>query len=117
MDDTSSLHPIRITLRGHPYGRQLYDVDGNLLLSPAGDHLHVFTPLLQDEFQSGRLRLIRDTRWGYRYFITSQSQLERFQHEREVGTPFYRRNYHIYQDEDFDGSGFLRSGCTIVGFY
>jgi hypothetical protein len=106
--------PIRLQLRGSPYGRQLYDVDGTILLSPGGDHLHVYSPLLQDEFTSGRLRLLRDTKWGYRYFVTSQAQLDRFQVERDLGTPYYRRTYHVYQDTDFDPSGFISKGVHIV---
>jgi len=106
--------PIRLQLRGSPYGNELYDVDGDILLSPSGDRLNVYNQLLQDEFSSGRLRLLHDIRIGYRYFITTQKQLDRFLLERQEGTEYFRRTYHIYQDEDFNYYEFMEKGVEII---
>lgn len=108
------LYPIRLQLRGSPYANHLYDVDGTLLTNASGSILHVYTSLLGDEFASGRLRLLHDIRGGYRYFITSQSQLDRFQSEREHGTPYFRRTYHVYPDEDFDRFALRHHNIHVV---
>lgn len=109
-----ALHPIRVQLRPSYYADHLYDVDGILLTNSTGTVLHVYTSLLADEFSSGRLRLIHDVAIGYRYFVTSQAQLDRFQADREYGTPYFRRTYHLYPDEDFNPSVFLQRNIHIV---
>lgn len=98
----TALYPIKMRDCGSRYNRTLYDVDGNILCSSTGVHLNVYTKVMQEEFDGGRLRLIHHMKEPtYTYFVTSDQQANRFQTHREQGAPS-RRVYYAYVDEDVD---------------
>lgn len=118
-DDSSSTHhqkrfPIRIQLRPGTYHRHLYDVDGALLVGQSGNPLHVFNKELKNEMDAKRVRLIRNLRCGYRYFVTSLEQWNRFMEHRKNGTLYFRITYHLYPDEDTDFLPLLSQGIEII---
>lgn len=117
-DDRSSTHqerfPIRLQLRHGVYHRHLYDVEGALLVGLSGNPLHVFNGELKDEIDAKRVRCIRDIRCGYRYFVTSVEQWNRFMEHRKYGSLYFRVTYHIYPDEDMDFLPLLSQGIDII---
>lgn len=87
---------------GSRHARNLYDVDGNLLIDEDGLKLNIWTSKINEYFMNGKLRLIhRLAEPGYSYFIISEEQRRRFEFERENGSG-KRMLYHVYADEDID---------------
>lgn len=94
------LYKVRFTFHGPSiYQRKLYDVDGNLIVTSDGSPLHMHHPEIKKAFEDG-LRVIHCVHPGYRYFVQSDQQLNRFRKDRQEGTLFYKRYYHVYNDED-----------------
>lgn len=94
-------YAVRINDCGSTYARKLYDVDGFVLMDETtGDFLHVYTRLMKDAFDSGRLRVIHNVREGYVYFITNDEQSRRFQEERKEGSDIRGVTYYVYMDKE-----------------
>jgi hypothetical protein len=92
--------PIRYHDCGNVHNRRLFDVDGFLLVDDDNRPLHVYNPQLRDHFRDGRIRCIRSSPHGYRYFIRNEEQRQRFVYERVVGSQFRGTTYWIYRDND-----------------
>lgn len=88
------------------YGKILYDVEGNILSTFTGKLINVYRPCMDEEFESGRLRLWRNSTHHnicYRYFTTSEAQRRRFLEDRQYGSKEGpNKGYHVYLDEDVD---------------
>jgi len=102
LNESRRRFPVRFVFHHNIYSRHLYDVEGNVLRDNYGEAMNVFSKSMQDAFDSGHLRLLRNSTMTcdcYRYFITSNNQLERFIEERD-----YKSSrgpdieYHIYPD-------------------
>lgn len=107
VEENTVLIPIKIRDCGSKYSRTLFDVEGNPLVNTAGNPLHVYTKLMQDEFDSGRLRLIHCMKEPtFAYFVTSDYQKDVFQRHRKVGALPYRKSYYVYVDDDIDKTSY-----------
>lgn len=95
-------YPVRVVMMGSTNGRQLVDVDGQVLLTPWGEHLNVFNAALMDYFDTGKIRLLHCLHPGFRYFITSEEQARRFMYQREYGSEERGVTFFVYEDEDID---------------
>lgn len=88
--------------------RILYDVEGNLLVDKSGKMLNIFRDNFQVALDKKEVRIFRNSTMKevcYRYFITSQEQLDMFWEEREYGTTDGpNKRYHVYVDDDCDKS-------------
>lgn len=100
LSDTSPTCPIRIQDCGSTNQRRLFDVDGFLLLDDDNRPLHIYNPQIRRIFRERRLRLIRSSANGYRYFIRNEEQRQRFLYERVVGSQFRGTTYWVYRDND-----------------
>ena len=96
-------YPVMYNHHRSTYDRVLYDIDGNVLRDENGDLLNVYTVAFREALQRKTVRCIHVCmqRPGYRYFITSQSQQDRFMHERDKGFALSSApvEYHVYDDE------------------
>jgi hypothetical protein len=95
-------YPVNYTHHPSTYTKTLYDVEGNLLVDDHGVPLHVWDTRLKDALEHKTVRCIHVCmqRPGYRYFVTSQSQMDDFQKNRDMGyAPRRRVMYHVYDDE------------------
>lgn len=94
-------YPIRLVLHGKvKYTHPLLDVDGNTIPTFTGK-LALVDKVAKEMFETKQVRCIYKINPGYRYFVTSQSQYNRFLFEREHGSIYPHTRYHIYQDEDY----------------
>jgi hypothetical protein len=88
------------------YRKFLYDVDGNILTDKTHRLLNAYRENLQDAISKGDVRIFRNktmSDYCYRYFITSQEQLDKFHEDRELGSDTGpNKKYHVYVDEDCD---------------
>lgn len=82
------------------YKRRLYDVDGKVMRDDQGIPMTLYHPGFKSALEENRIRLIHCIHPGYRYFIQSEKQMQRFQQERREGAPVHNRYYHVYNDED-----------------
>lgn len=105
IDEGTVYYPVRLLDHKNMYANVLYDVEGNPLLSPDGQHLNVYTKKMQEAFDAERLRLIHyiSSEPSYRYFVTSKTQKREFQKHRTNGSTD-KLTYHVYVDEDVDRS-------------
>lgn len=99
-EESVLLYPIKFRDCGSTYARKLYDVDGFVLLGDDGSLLNVYNKAMKRAFDNKKLRVIHNMKGEYVYFITSESQRQRFINERENGCPdLHDRTYYIYRDE------------------
>lgn len=77
-----------------------------MLRTPTGTIVNAFRANIEEEFDSGRLSIVRNSVMKnicYRYFITSKEQYMTFIDERENGTTDGpHKLYHVYVDDDVD---------------
>lgn len=106
--------PIKIQLRRHIYGQQLYDVEGRLIADDKGNALNVYSSTLKQLFADKKIKIIRDIVCGYRYFVTSSLQKHKFQEDRENGSLYFRKTYHVYHDDDANFEPLMKKGITIL---
>jgi hypothetical protein len=82
----------------------LYDVDGNILTDKHHRLLNIYRENLQEALSKGDVRIFRNktmSDYCYRYFITSQEQLDKFYEDRAFGSNVGpNKKYHVYVDED-----------------
>lgn len=104
---------IIIETRGSIYSKTLHDVRGNVLLGPSGNNLNVYSAEMKNEMDRGDLRLIHCIKRNYRYFVTSQSDIDLFQYHRNYGAPHQDYVYVVYPDEDFMASDLSRDCCAF----
>lgn len=98
--ESVQLYPIKFRDCGSTYARKLYDVDGFVLLGDDGSLLNVYNKAMKRAFDNKKIRVIHNMKGEYVYFITSESQRQRFINERENGCPdLHDRTYYIYRDE------------------
>lgn len=94
------LYPIKFRDCGSTYAKKLYDVDGFVLLGDDGSLLNVYNKAMKRAFDNKKLRVIHNMKGEYVYFITSESQRQRFINERENGCPDVDdRTYYIYKND------------------
>lgn len=88
------------------YRKFLYDVDGNILTDKTGRLLNSYRENLKKAIERGEVRIFRNKTMSeccYRYFITSQEQLDKFYEDRDLGSNLGpNKKYHVYVDEDCD---------------
>ena len=113
-EEALQFFPIKIQLRRHIYGQQLYDVEGRLIVDDRGRALNVYSSTLKQLFCDKKIKIIRDIVCGYRYFVTSSHQQQRFQDDRENGSLYFRKTYHVYHDDDADFEPLIKQGITIL---
>ena len=103
-EDSNRLYPVTYVRHYDRYRKSLYDVDGYLLQGEHGDALHVWKEEFKDMLVAKKIRFIHymASEPTYCYFIQSQEQAERFQQEREEGSRFPYKRYHIYPDEKLE---------------
>lgn len=102
-NESATKFPVTLLLHGYNlYSGILYDVDGNILRAENGRPYNVFQVKFKEAMGSKDLRLIHVLNPGYRFFVTSESQLRQFYDERENGSLYQKTTYHVYDDEDFD---------------
>lgn len=84
----------------------LYDVEGNILTDKRHRLLNIYRDNLKEALTKGDVRIFRNktmSEYCYRYFITSQEQLDKFYEDRELGSDKGpNKKYHVYVDEDCD---------------
>lgn len=95
-------YTIKIKNAGNIYSKTLKDVDGNPLTNEWGDEVNVFSKEITRLFKERKIRILHRIDPGYRYFITSSAQLDRFLREREEGAPLEHIKYFVYFDEDMN---------------
>jgi len=97
------LYPIKYQDHKSAYTKVLYDVEGNALKSDSGVCLSVHRKEMKEAFDSNQVRFIHymSSEPNYRYFVTSETQLQMFQKHRDHGAPD-KKVYHVYLDEDAD---------------
>lgn len=73
-------------------------------MGESGHPLNVWKTELKDLLDNKKIRFIHHlaTEPTYCYFVQNEKQAERFQMERELGSPAPYRRYHIYLDEKLD---------------
>jgi hypothetical protein len=100
-ESSTRLYPIKYQGHKSPYAKVLYDVEGNPLKSDRDVYLSVHRKEMKEAFDSNQLRFIHymSSEPNYRYFVTSESQLQNFQKHRDHGAPS-NKVYHVYLDED-----------------
>lgn len=98
--------PIRLVDHRTTTSKILYDVEGNILVDNNHRILNIYRGHLDEAMEKKEVRLFRNSTMGkvcYRYFITSDYQLETFLEERKWGTTDGpNKAYHVYVDEDTD---------------
>lgn len=95
-------HKVRIINQGSKRARCLYDIDGNLLVDANNNVLNIWTKRMQEAFDSKTLRSIHAVNPGYTYFVTKQSQINRFLEQRKIGSDRPNTVFCVYFDEDID---------------
>lgn len=84
----------------------LYDVDGNILVDKNHRVVNIYRNSFNEALEKKEVRIFRNKTMSelcYRYFITSQEQLDRFLEERRFGSnEGPNKKYHVYVDEDCD---------------
>lgn len=101
MSEEQPLYQIHYAMHGSSmYKRRLYDIEGKLLRDSNGIPLTIYHPQFKELLDSQKIRIIHCIHPGYRYFIQSEAQLNRFHEERKHGSVIPNRYYHIYNDED-----------------
>lgn len=99
MEEDIRLHPIIYRDCGSICARKLYDVDGFVLIGDDNSLLNIYNKAMQRAFDQRRLRVIRSMKHDYVYFITCESQRQRFVNERQNGCPDLNdRTYYVYRD-------------------
>lgn len=98
------LFPVTLVKMGSFYKRRLVDVDGNTLKDKQGQFISVWTSSMKEMLETKALRCIYKLKNenGYRYFVTSEAQKARFNHERDHGSPYPHTRYYIYEDDYFN---------------
>lgn len=94
-------NPIKLINKGTIYGKILVDVDGCVLHDKDGNLLTLYSRALRTAMEEGKIRCIHALYPGYRYFVRSQWQYDRFVQDREFGVEDPNRCYCIYTDDDF----------------
>lgn len=98
--------PVRMVDHVSMYSRILYDIDGKILVNRKGILLNVYKTQMDDAFRDKDIRVYRNSTMNnvcYRYFVTSQDQLETFWNERVFGTnDGPNKAFHVYVDDDVD---------------
>lgn len=100
---TEDLHKISLIDHLNPYSRILYDVEGNILTNENDIVLNVYKPEMDDAINKKYVRIFRNSTMSdmcYRYFVTSEHQLQKFNHERQWGSKHPNKAYHVYVDLD-----------------
>lgn len=103
-NNETKMYPIKLKDHGSTYANVLYDVEGRPLKGEYGTFLNVKTKEMKDAFDNKNIRLIhcmKDLSMSYRYFATSDHQVQKFQTHREFGSD-RKLVYHVYLDEDVD---------------
>lgn len=98
--------PVRFVDHMTTNRKLLYDVEGNILTDKKGRLLNVYRENLQEALTSKDVRLFRNksmSDYCYRYFITTQKQLDQFYEDRDLGSNTGpNKRYHVYVDDDCD---------------
>lgn len=95
------VHNVLITTLGSIYAKRLFDIEGNTLLCADNTYANVYHGL-KELLDSKAIRLIHNMEVGYRYFITSEQQMNRFIEYRNFGSSDPGYAYCVYEDEDMN---------------
>jgi len=101
-EDPEIRFPVKYDVHRNVYAQRLYDLDGDMICGEDGVPLNVFRREMRELLEDGKIRVVHNIRTGYRYFITSLEQENRFLREREHGSLMPQSTYHIYADEDYE---------------
>ena len=102
-NSTSIWHRVQLVDHKNIYSKILYDVDGEILVNNNSIILNAYKPEMEEALDVKEVRIFRNSTMSnlcYRYFITSEAQLKRFNREREYGSKNPNKSYHVYVDDD-----------------
>lgn len=94
------LYPVKLIDHGSPFAGVLYDVEGKIIRGRTGRPLNVFQQDMAEALVDGSLLIRYCLHDEYRYFITSDMQLDDFLREREEGSERKNKAFHVYVDDD-----------------
>ena len=92
--------PITLVTMKSITDKELYDIDGNLVLDKFGNVLNIYKEEMKDAIESGDIRVVHNIGYGFRYIVKRTEQEERFIDERKNGSFSSDKHYYIYPDED-----------------
>lgn len=95
------LYPIKLVYHRNRYASVLLDVNGNELIGETGAVMNVFKEEMKDMLVERKIRCIHYMKREptYIYFVINQEQAETFQLDRDHGSAFPNRCYHVYLDD------------------